>query len=111
MSTKSSRVNLILPVELEKKARENAYNLGMIHGGKGLLGPYIQLLAMRDMKNLPDTISIEAEGARYEDTIKVNITLDSKIREEMENKALELGFTKAGKGNLSSYIRYLIASE
>lgn len=102
------RFSLVMPVDLEKKARKRAYEMGMIKGGKGMLNGYIKLLIHEDLNARPplDMNSIAYVGSSH--TNMVNLTLDREIKELALERAKDLGFMYGGKGNLSMYIRYLI---
>lgn len=105
----SYRIAVVLPVDLEEKARDNAYKLGMIKGGQGILSSYIQMLIIQDLNELSSMDMSKASGMRSAKLKRVNITIEPEFREKAQERAMQLGFVHGGKGNISSYIRYLIA--
>ena len=104
----SYRVCMYLPVDLENNARDNALNMGMIKGGRGILSEYIQRLIYDDLMLRPEYEPLENIYTNSPEINKINITLDKETQVQAKDRAKELGFIRAGGGNLSSYIKYLI---
>jgi hypothetical protein len=102
------KLNIFIPLELEKKARDNAYNLGMARDGVGTVGPYILKLIREDLneKNELDTSNIK--GVDYTKTKRISLNFPKSYKDEVDRRAERLGFVWGGKGNISMYIRYLL---
>lgn len=108
-NTTSYRMVLYIPVDLELKARKKAYDMGYVRANRGVLSNYIQLLVIDDIREGGELKKVK--NIDYGKMNRVNITLDPSLRESMVNRARELGFIKGGKGNVSGYIRYLLAKK
>lgn len=107
---------LYLPIELEKKARDNAKKVGLVKDDEGILSGYISFLINKDLKDKTiidrkiEEIE-EIDGILYEKSKqkKVSIYLTKEQQVLARKRALELGFIWGDKGNLSRYIKLLIA--
>lgn len=102
------RAELLLPEDMEKEVRANASGIGLNYGRKGNVSGYIRLLIINDIKtmeplNLSNTKQFKGE------TTRIHYTIDKDLYEKAQDRALELGFIRGGKGNVSGYIKYLIS--
>lgn len=107
-------VTITLPIELEEKAKENAKSRGFIKGGEGVLSPYIVYLMDRDLENkellfrkLRDVKDLDFSSKYNQKKNVLYLTLEQ--QEKARERALELGFIHGAKGNISQYVRFLIA--
>lgn len=102
-----------LPEDLEEKAKNNAKRKGFVKGGEGSISPYVVELIKEDLEDknkLWDNIKRIRNINFGSKAIKKNtIYLPVELQEKARERSLELGFIYGGKGNLSQYIRYLIA--
>lgn len=103
------RVSMYLPNDLEDKARNKAFDIGMVKGGRGMLSAYIQKLIYDDLRLRPKYKNVTASGMVDAITKRVNITLDRDFQQIAQERAKELGFVKDNVGNVSGYIRYLLS--
>lgn len=106
-------VQLYLPNELEEKTRINAEKIGLIKNDKGILSSYISLLINNDLKS-KETVDKkigEIGDLKYNksEQKKVSIYLTKEQQKLGRKRALELGYVWGGRGNLSRYIKLLIA--
>lgn len=106
-------VQLYLPNELEEKARTNAEKIGLIKDDKGILSSYISLLINNDLKNkeILDKKITEIGNIKYNESKqnRVSIYLTIEQQKLARKRALELGYVWGSRGNLSRYIKLLIA--
>lgn len=106
-------VQLYLPEELEKKARTNAEKIGLIKGDEGILSSYISLLINNDLKNkqIVNKKIAKINDIKYSESEqnRVSVYLTKEQQELARDRAIELGYVWGGRGNLSRYIKLLIA--
>lgn len=104
---------LYLPIELEKKARDNAKKVGLVKNDEGILSGYISFLINKDLKDktIIDRKIEEVDDILYDKSKqkKVSVYLTKEQQVLARKRALELGFIWGDKGNLSRYIKLLIA--
>lgn len=106
-------VQLYLSNELEEKARDNAVKVGLIKYDDGILSSYVSLLINNDLKNkeILDKKIAEIGDIKYSESKqnRVSIYLSKEQQKLARKRALELGYVWGGRGNLSRYIKLLIA--
>lgn len=105
MKKRNYRITFYVSVELEKKAREKAYALGLIKDGKGIVGSYITMLIMKDLKEKPN---YNADNKDYGDRKRIKVLFPEELMDEVRARAKELGFIRNNAGNVSEYINYLL---
>lgn len=111
LKNKSNKFRFAIPIDLENKAKEKAFKLGLIKAGEGILSSYVSILIINDLKNrLPLDVNIN-NGIKSAETKLVNIRIDLELKERARERAKELGFIRAGDGNISAYIKYLLSIE
>lgn len=102
------RIQIYISLELEELAREKAYNAGLIKGGQGMVGNYIAMLIMEDLKDRPVFAYEELDHKR---TKRINITFPEELISDVKNRAAELGFSRNDEGNVSEYINFLLSKK
>lgn len=104
---------LYLPIELEKKARDNAKKVGLVKDDEGILSGYISLLINNDLKNkqIVNKKIAKINDIKYSESEqnRVSVYLTKEQQELARDRAIELGYVWGGRGNLSRYIKLLIA--
>lgn len=108
------RLQINIPLELEELASKKAYSLGLIRGGKGIVGLYIAQLIFKDL-DLRDINSFNNYNIvkEYSDTKRINIPIPRERLNELENRARELGFIseRSNKPIITKYIIHLLKNE
>lgn len=103
---------IYIPIDLEKKARKDAKNIGLIKDDDGNLSSYVNLLINNDLKNTQIINKKMAKGRDIEyntsEQKRISIYLEKNLQKHAKERALELGLIWGGEGNLSQYIKLLI---
>ena len=102
----SYRINCNISLSLEEIAREKAYNMGLIKGGKGMVSSYISMLIMDDLKDKP---VYPYKIINYNDLKRINITFPEELMNDVRDRAGALGFIRNDEGNVSEYINFLLS--
>jgi post-segregation antitoxin (ccd killing protein) len=106
---KSNKFRITLPVDLQKKARAKAFDIGMIKNGEGVLSSYVNMLIINDLQTKSPLNINKGSGMHSAETTIVNIRIDLELKERARGRAKELGFIWNDEGNISQYIKYLLS--
>ncbi|MCQ4924907.1 hypothetical protein NE686_17530 [Tissierella carlieri] len=100
------KINLFISVDLDRKARDRAVSLGLTKAGKGLIGKYITMLIMTDLKEKP---KYDIKEIDYGKRKRLSIPFPVERMDEVKMRAEELGFVWQGEANVSEYINFLLS--
>lgn len=98
-------INFYISTKLEEKARDKAYSIGLIRGGKGIVAQLIYMYIIDDLKNKHQ---YSFEEIDYGDRKRIKVRFPIELMDDVKERAASLGFIRNREGNVSEYINFIL---
>lgn len=105
MRNRAYDINFYVSTKLEDEAREKAYSIGLVRGGKGIVAQLIYMFILNDLKNKP---KYSFEEIDYGDRKRIKVRFPLELMTDVKDRAASLGFVRNGEGNVSEYINFIL---